>query len=122
MNNRIDNKELRWIVFNKYDGHCAYCGVELSDRFTIDHLIPKRRWNTDLPHGDSKLYNYMPCCQSCNSGKNSFELEDWRIFIKNRFNVLLRDSSQFRSLLRFGIINRTENDVIFYFEKHGGIK
>ena|ERR1035437_7610520 len=122
MNNRIDNKELRKVVFAKYDGHCAYCGCKLGERFSIDHLVPLRRWDTSLPKGESKLHNYLPACHSCNSGKNSFDLEVWRKQIQNRFDVLQRDSSQFRILLRFNVIQKTNQDVVFYFEKHGGLK
>ena len=35
----------REIVFNKYDGHCAYCGVELQKGWHVDELLPvQRKW------------------------------------------------------------------------------
>lgn len=43
-------------VYNKYDGHCAYCGTRLSplnwgkpprgkgDDMTIGHIVPSSKW------------------------------------------------------------------------------
>jgi len=33
----------RQIIFDKYDGHCAYCGCELVKGWHVDELLPCRR-------------------------------------------------------------------------------
>ena len=36
--------KVREAVYYKYDGHCAYCGKELTPKeFQVDHLIPVQR-------------------------------------------------------------------------------
>lgn len=36
-------KKQREIIFNKYNGKCAYCGVNLQKGWHIDELLPVRR-------------------------------------------------------------------------------
>jgi 5-methylcytosine-specific restriction endonuclease McrA len=38
------SKKMRLEVYNKYNGHCAYCGKELEYKdMQVDHLIPVQR-------------------------------------------------------------------------------
>lgn len=116
------NKVVREMVFNKYDGRCAYCGTYLDEKFTIDHIIPKRR-NMDysnLPSGKDEIDNYNPCCYSCNSSKNSFSLEKWREEIEQKYERLLNYDGTFRLLVRFEIVKRVKHSVKFYFENQDG--
>ena len=116
----ISDKRVREKVFKKYNGCCAYCGVLLKDRFTIDHLIPKRRYNTNKEHGKDEISNYMPCCHSCNSLKCNLELEEFRGMIERKQTVLKRDSASYRALLRFNMIEEKHSPLVFFFE--GGLK
>jgi len=112
------DKRVRKIVYEKYDGKCAYCGTELFDVFTIDHIIPKRR-NMDysqLPTGKDEIENYNPCCYSCNSSKSSFSIEKWRGELQQKYERLLKYDGTFRLLVRFGIVKRVREKVIFHFE------
>jgi len=36
-------KKEREIIFNKYNGHCAYCGEKLQKGWHVDELLPIRR-------------------------------------------------------------------------------
>jgi phosphoribosylformylglycinamidine (FGAM) synthase-like enzyme len=37
-------KSKKEIVYNKYNGRCAYCGIEINyNNFNIDHINPIRR-------------------------------------------------------------------------------
>lgn len=75
MNNSKSNKKTRNIIYNKYNGRCAYCGCKLDfENFSIDHIIPKWRKNDDdflsylnIERGKCKIENYNPSCNSCNS-------------------------------------------------------
>lgn len=115
----IASKKVRKIIFDKYDGKCAYCGVDLKDRFSIDHITPKRRHDKNHPNkGKDTMENYNPSCHSCNSSKNTFDVEGWRNHLELRYDRLIRDSATFRSLLRFDIVTKIRNRVTFYFEEY----
>ena len=115
---KISDKNVRKLIYSKYNCNCAYCGRGLTSKnFTIDHIYPKRRHLRDKnKKGLDILENYNPCCKSCNSSKASYELEVWREQIKLKHIRLLRDSSSYRLLNRFELITIKE-DVEFYFEK-----
>lgn len=117
---KINNKSIRELIRNKYSNHCAYCGCFIGKDgapFTIDHIIPLRRGDKVCPKGINDIINFNPCCASCNSSKSTFSIEKWREEISKKYQRLIRDSSQVRLLIRFGMI-RNHNEVIFYFEKH----
>lgn len=114
---KISNKEVRRKILRKFDERCAYCGDELTpEKFTVDHIVAKRR---DLPgtFGEDTIDNYNPCCYSCNSSKGTWTIEEWRREIAMKIPRLLRDSSQMRLLVRFGVIQIPKNiEVKFHFE------
>lgn len=115
----ISDKKIRAQILQKYDGKCAYCGEELTPKkFTVDHIVPKRR---DLigTYGEDNFENYNPCCYSCNSSKGTWTLDEWRREIALKIPRLIRDSSQMRLLVRFGVIEVPEQpEVIFHFETY----
>lgn len=115
---KISNKKIRETIYQKYDGKCAYCGDDLTGKFTIDHITPKRRKDPKHPNkGKDTIDNYNPCCYSCNSSKSTFTLEQWREEISLKVDRLMRDSSQFRLVWRFGLIGFKKETVTFYFEE-----
>lgn len=121
------NKKQRAELKQKYDGHCAYCGEVLGDRWNADHFNPIRRnWRyvkgvkqyTDSEHPEhDHIDNYMPSCISCNLDKNSLDIEDWRQMIANKVTCLNRDNATYQKAKRYGLIIETGADVVFYFEK-----
>ena len=115
----IGNKNVRQVVFNKYNGHCAYCGCKLhQNNFTIDHIDPKRRKSKGI-HGLDKIENYNPSCNSCNSTKSVFTIEKFRERLIEDVNRLRKYSSKYRILERFGILAQVKFELKFYFETHG---
>ncbi len=112
-------KSYREIVFNKFNGHCAYCGCELQKGWNADHLKPVVR--SPLTGLMSKkehdnIDNLMPSCPSCNNYKHSYSLEDFRRLIGD-LKKQLRLSSQYKIALRYGLISENDTEVKFYFEK-----
>lgn len=90
--------ELRRRLFKKTDGHCYYCGVELSlipgdvKPFMIaEHFIAKANGGSD------RVANIVPACSKCNKLKGKYTIE------------------QFRALLFHDLFT----DGLFYFEKQG---
>jgi 5-methylcytosine-specific restriction endonuclease McrA len=122
--NEIEKPQTRKLIFNKYKGHCAYCGCEIFiNKFHIDHKMPLRRGTNDSElkesiRGKNSIDNFNPSCISCNSSKNEMSIETWRKELSLKIMRLNRDSSQYRLMKRFGLIIETKNEIIFYFEKH----
>jgi len=120
--NKIQREKLK----QKYDGQCAYCGDELSDKWHADHLEAVVR---DLVTGkpekpENDVYeNLMPACTACNHNKRSMSLESWRDLLAHYRDVqVIRDCPQIRHLLRFGLVEFTQKPVVFYFETEQAIE
>lgn len=109
----------RDLILQKYNGRCAYCGVELSKNWHIDHIEPLRRGEKPYRRELDNIENYNPCCAACNISKSTFTLDQWRRELYLKYDRLYRDSSQFRLLVRFRIIDTIGFDGLFYFEKYG---
>jgi predicted restriction endonuclease len=47
------NKNRRQLIFEKYDGRCAYCGCELQKGWHEDHIEPiiRKALNLNTQHG-----------------------------------------------------------------------
>ncbi len=112
-------KKERQIVFDKYNGKCAYCGCELQKGWHVDHIEPIVRnwWNgtCEKPENET-LENYNPSCASCNIQKNSHSLEQFRENIKQFVNSLNLYSTQYKFAKKYGLVKETEIEVKFYFE------
>ena len=107
-------KEIRAFVYAKTDGHCAYCGCEITpEKMQIDHVKPL------YLGGSNDLENLMPACASCNHYKSTYTLEGFRSIVEKAPAILRRDSATFRNALRLGVIKVTSGPVVFYFEKLG---
>ena len=66
-------------VYNKFDGHCAYCGCELLfKRMQVDHLWPQFLDHHKPDEDNNRFDNLMPSCQPCNIQKHGMRLEVWR--------------------------------------------
>lgn len=111
----------RKAVFKKYGGKCAYCGCELNENnYNVDHINPlfrgRKQSQLKVQKGSSKIENLNPSCYSCNCSKSSYTIEQWREQLELKTKRLIRDSSQFRIALRFGLIKEVKNNVVFYYE------
>lgn len=112
----MTKKEQRLKVFNKYNGHCSYCGESITlSKFEVDHLVPILRGYKD--RDVDTFENKMPACMSCNRAKKSYKLEDWRMIIEGKVNELNRDSGVYRIAKRFGLVQETNIKIKFYFER-----
>lgn len=45
------SKKVRQLVYEKFGGRCAYCGIELNGKFQVDHADPVRRLLKHVPRG-----------------------------------------------------------------------
>lgn len=122
----MNRKQLRELVYAKYDGHCAYCGrkIDMKD-MQIDHLVPIFRGRHDeyinTIRGKDDVSNYMPACRSCNFRKDTYNIETFRKEIGLQAERLMA-TFQGRMSSVYGLIQYTPHKIEFYFEKRGNKK
>lgn len=112
-------------VYNKCGGHCGYCGKEITiKQMQVDHIKPLYRndkvttlevWGVE--RGSDNFENLMPSCARCNRWKSTFSLEMFREEIRLQVERLNKYTSNYRIAKDFGLIQETEQPIIFYFEK-----
>ena len=99
-------------IYNKYDGHCAYCGKKIEyDDMTIDRLTAQSKGGTN------NLENTIPSCQLCNNQKADRTVEEFRAFLEDITSVL-DENKQYRLALRYkkiAVVKRSP--IVFYFEQ-----
>ena len=107
-------KKIREQVYNKYDGHCAYCGRKINYKdMQIDHFIPQRRWSAEQ---SNDISNLMPSCRSCNHYKRAHSLETFRRYI---FEIpkKLKENYIYKIGLIYGNVIENEHPIKFYYEE-----
>lgn len=110
-------KELREKVYQKFNGHCAYCGKKINySDMQVDHYWP--HLNGSIPKDISNEFkNLMPSCQRCNHYKRAWKPEDFRDLI-NKLDEKIKKTYLAKVAIDFGIIEFKPFNGIFYFEKH----
>ena len=106
-------KSERLQIYNLFNGHCAYCGCEITlKQMQADHIEPLELGGAD------EIYNLYPSCRSCNHYKHTFTVERFRQALERMPSVLMRDSVTYKNAVRYGLIKHPENPKVkFYFEK-----
>jgi hypothetical protein len=121
MKRKIIPKKTREAVYNKYDGHCAYCGKELEPKgWQLDHLIPvqRERFKKYSEEEIECFENYVPSCRRCNHYKRAHSLEVFRKYIEEIPAKLYRDNYIYKVGLDYGLVEAHEHKVKFYFEEY----
>lgn len=126
----------RQLIFEKYDGRCAYCGCDLTKGWHVDELEPILRkqkyvggytsageWKPRRLVSDGCMHperlvigNQMPACASCNINKHSMSLEEFRSLIAGFMKHLNETNTQYKIAKRFGLVKEFIEPVVFYFE------
>lgn len=114
------SKLKRAAVYDKYEGHCAYCGREITiKQMQVDHRVPKfsfeMRDDIDMP---DHITNLEPSCAHCNHYKGGFEIEEFRRLLMQLHKALSKVHKN-RVAQGFGIVTLIPWDGVFYFEKQG---
>jgi hypothetical protein len=115
-------------IFEKYDGHCSFCGDKLGKGWHVWDIIPVQSVVTqkgNIEKVNTGYENLMPACKECGSVriKNQSGKMDIEAF-RNEINCMYlfcRNNAMYASSLRraikFGIIEEKNNPIVFYFEK-----
>ena len=110
-------KMIRQQVYEKYNGHCAYCGCELDIKdMQVDHLYSVYRAEYEGRDIDDSIDNYMPACRQCNYYKGTSTIDEFRRKILQLERTALIPFPV-RLAQKYGIIQVKEWDMKFYFEK-----
>ena len=117
-------KKEREAIYNKYNGHCAYCGkkIEYKD-MQVDHIIPQRRATAKAGKGRVSINviedpsNLICSCRSCNHYKRAHSLETFRRYIEEIPMKLSRDNYIYKVGLRYNLIEEHPRKIKFYFEQ-----
>lgn len=106
-------KEIRLQVYNKYDGHCAYCGnkIEYKD-MQVDHIIPQR-----VNGSTNDIENLMPSCRMCNHYKRGYTLYQFKEWLLAGIIERIKKIYIVKVAERYGMITFHEWDKKFYYEK-----
>ena len=107
---RVDRQK----VYDKYNGHCAYCGKAITIKdMQVDHILSKRNGGTN------DIANLNPSCRLCNHYKRAYSIESFRDFALGGLIKRLMKIYIFRVALDYDMISINGWDNKFYFEKNG---
>ena len=110
-------RRIREQIYQKYDGHCAYCGCKLEYKdMQVDHL--KSVYEND---GNNDMDNLMPRCRMWNFYKSIFPWENFRKNLET-LHTRLEKTFIYRLARKYNLIEEHRDEVIFYFEKIEGNK
>jgi 5-methylcytosine-specific restriction endonuclease McrA len=119
------SKKTRLAVYEKFGGHCAYCGKALEYKdMQLDHMIPRQRerFKRYTEEQIECFENYMPACRRCNHYKRAHTLEYFRQLIEEIPKKLFRDNYIYKVGLDYNLISVNEHKITFYFENYDNCK
>lgn len=115
MSRKSISKTVRYAVYKKFGGRCAYCGREIAYKdMQVDHFMPLRAWGME-DAGNDDFSNLMPSCRMCNHYKRANSLETFRSYIEE-IPRKLRDNYIYKVGVAYGNIIENEKPIVFYFE------
>ena len=107
------NEIKRLEIYNKFGGHCAYCGIEIDlCNMHADHIKPKASGLLNLDEMD----NYNPACPICNNWKHLDNIESFRRSIQQQVRKCRDYSRNFKMAERYGLVQEIVKPIVFYFE------
>ena len=122
MKHRPITKKIRELVYEKYGGHCAYCGCELEYKdMQVDHIksvYVETMQNHWIDKQDDSIDNLMPSCRMCNYYKQADDIEGFRRALKDVLMRNVRRPFDYRLALRYGLVKEDIHPIKFYFETH----
>ena len=107
------SKAIRQLVYEKYNGRCAYCGRKIDYKdMQVDPFVAKRGWSEE---GTDDISNLMPSCRMCNHYKRANPLELFRKYIQE-IPRKLRSNYIYKVGVAYGNVIENEKPINFYFE------
>lgn len=132
MGRKAISPKTRQLVYQKCNGHCAYCGCELEYKdMQVDHIVSvyineyfsmgNRKQIKDVLTDDelNSISNFMPSCRACNFYKGTSSLESFRKNLSTMLYRNLKDNFNYKLLKKYELISENIHPVKFYFEEMG---
>lgn len=111
-------KSIRELVYQKYEGHCAYCGCQLEYKdMQIDHIDSVYRAETQGRSVDDNIKNYMPSCRMCNYYKHTNTIDEFRKNLTELLMPNVRRPFDYRLAVKYGLVVEDVKPIKFYFEQ-----
>lgn len=111
-------KQVRQQVYDKCNGHCAYCGCKLDIKdMQVDHIESVYRAEYNGKDEDNTIDNYMPACRACNLYKGAMNIDEFRNRLNSTLQNTCRDSFQVKLAMKYGMLTYQPWNGRFYFEK-----
>ena len=105
------SKFLRMKIWQKFSGHCAYCGCDIEiKKMQVDHI------QSFLRNGENSEENFNPSCRRCNMWKGAMSIEEFRDFITTQPKNLMRCRGSMRIAADYGLVILVDKKPEFYFE------
>lgn len=118
INRRKLSKKQRQEVYDKYHGHCAYCGCVLEYKdMQVDHIesVFTAEYKGEKVNND--IENFNPSCRACNFYKGTQSIEQFRKAITAILLPNLKKNFNYRLAIKYGFVEPKEvRPVRFYFE------
>lgn len=116
-------KAVRMKVYEKYDGHCAYCGRPIAyEDMQVDHIRAKsvsgRSKDAEVRASSDDPDNYNPSCRACNYYKKAGSVESFRKKLSKLPARLNESSFIYRLAVSYGLVAPTGGDVTFWMDTH----
>lgn len=103
-------KDIRKIIFDKYNGLCAYTGMPLGDDWQIDHIVSKYYWKRlNIAGSVDNIDNLVPALRIVNHYKRSLDLEGFRKYMLSfhiRLSKLPKRTVVFETIKRIDYLNK----------------
>ena len=69
-------KQKKFLILDKTQGRCAYCGRKLTlETMTLDHIVPKSKGN------NNNYTNLFASCQQCNILKGDRTIKQYKTLV-----------------------------------------
>ena len=112
------SKKVREAVYQKYGGHCAYCGKKIDYKdMQVDHLIPiqRERFGKYTEEQIECFENYMTVDRRCNHYKRAHSLETFRRYIEE-IPKKLAENYICKVGIDYSLVEFYPHKIKFYFE------
>lgn len=101
------SKNKREALRNQFGGCCAYCGEQLPDR----------GWHAEIIDEEYISSGIAAVCRDCRVAKGNATPEAFRAILAEQVERAQRNSINFRTALRFGLVCKVKEPVQFWFER-----
>lgn len=111
-------KKIREIVYNKFNGHCSYCGCLITlKEMQIDHANSIYHAGLKGIKIDNSLDNLMPSCRQCNFYKHESNIEKFRNKLLSTLQETSKKAFVVKLAIKYGFLQIGDWNGKFYFEK-----